>query len=114
MNTKAKSPSYKAALLSGFVFPGIGYLSLKMYSRAALIIIPALVCFVGLVELSVVKSQILMDRLLAGKVAPDMISMLEELKHISELSAGWQDYAGYGFMFLWAISVFDAFRIAKK
>jgi len=114
MNVNVKSPSYKAALLSGFVFPGMGYLSLKMYRRAALTIIPAMICFAGLVQLSILKAQALTDLLIEGKVAPDMVSMLEAMKGISDMSAGWQDYAGYGFMLLWGLSVLDAFLIAKK
>jgi len=40
--------------------------------------------------------------------------MLAELQRITELSMGWQDYAGYGFMILWGGSVFDGIRLAKK
>jgi|TARA_B100001059_G_C17817075_1_gene575952 hypothetical protein len=109
----AKKISYKVALLSGLVFPGFGYLSIKMYRKAALIIIPSIVFFVGLVQISMMKAHALMDLLIAGKVAPDMLSMLEAMQDISNLNMGWQDYAGYGFMLLWAISVLDGFRMAK-
>lgn len=106
--------SYKVALLSGLVFPGFGYLSIKMYRRAALVIIPAMFLFSGLVQITMMKMKTLMDLLIAGKVSPDMVSMLDELQRISALSMGWQDYAGYGFMIFWAISVFDGIRLAKK
>ena len=109
-----KKVSYKVALLSGLVFPGFGYLSIKMYRRAALIIIPAMIFLAGLVQITMMRVQTLMDLLIAGRVAPDMASMLEELQRISELSMGWQDYAGYGFMIFWGISVFDGIRLAKK
>lgn len=106
--------SYKVALLSGLVFPGFGYLSIKMYRRAALVIMPAMIFLAGLVQITMMKMQTLMDLLIAGKVAPDMPSMLQALQGISELSMGWQDYAGYGFMILWGFSVFDGIRIAKN
>ena len=106
--------SYKVALLSGLVFPGFGYLSIKMYRRAALVVIPAMVFLAGLVQITMMKMLTLMDLLIAGKVAPDMPSMLQALQGISELSMGWQDYAGYGFMMLWGFSVFDGIRIAKN
>ena len=109
-----KKVSYKVALLSGLVFPGFGYLSIKLYRRAALIIIPAMIFLAGLVQATMMKMQTLMDLLIAGKVAPDTASMLQALQDISELSMGWQDYAGYGFMILWGISVFDGIRIAKN
>jgi len=109
-----KKVSYKVALLSGLVFPGFGYLSIKMYRRAALIIIPAMIFLAGLVQITMMRMQTLMDLLIAGKVAPDMVSMLAELQRITELSMGWQDYAGYGFMILWGGSVFDGIRLAKK
>lgn len=106
--------TYKSALLSGLVFPGVGYLPLKMYARALLTIIPSCICLIGLVQLSLVRSQALMDKLVSGQVAPDMLSMLRALQETSELSMGWQDYTGYGFMLLWAISVFDGYRLANK
>lgn len=106
--------SYKVALLSGLVFPGFGYLSIKMYRRAALILIPSMIFMAGLVQITMLKMKTLMDLLIAGKVAPDMPAMLQALQGISELSMGWQDYAGYGFMICWGISVFDGIRLAKK
>jgi hypothetical protein len=109
-----KKISYKVALLSGLVFPGFGYLSIKMYRRAALILIPSMIFMAGLVQITMLKMKTLMDLLIAGKVAPDMPAMLQALQGISELSMGWQDYAGYGFMICWGISVFDGIRLAKK
>ena len=106
--------SYKSALLCGLVFPGLGYLRLKMYLRAFLSIVPASICLGGLVQLSMVRSQALMDLLIAGKVAPNMPAMLNALQEISDISMGWQDYAGYGFMLFWGISVFDAYQIERK
>jgi hypothetical protein len=111
--TMKNKTSYKVALLSGLVFPGFGYLSIKMYRRAALIIIPALIFFIGLMQISMMKYHVLMDLLISGKVPLDVMSMLEEMQRISELSMGWQDYAGYGFMLCWGISIFDGIRLAK-
>lgn len=109
----AKKTSYKVALLSGLVFPGFGYLSAKMYRKAAIIIIPSMIFFVGLIQISIMKGKALFDLLLAGKVAPDVLSMLEAMQGVSGLNMGWQDYAGYGFMLCWGISVFDGIRMAK-
>jgi hypothetical protein len=106
--------SYKAALMSGFVFPGAGYLSLKLYRRAAVTMGLAGIFFYGLVQVSMMKAQTLIDLLIAGEVSPDTLSMLKALQDISELNMGWQDYAGYGFLLCWGISVFDAIRLAKK
>ncbi|MEH6450704.1 MAG: hypothetical protein V7765_18710 [Oleispira sp.] len=106
--------SYKAALMSGFVFPGAGYMTLKMPKRAAVTIIAASVCLYGLIQITMMKTYALMDRLIAGDVAPDMVSMLKALQDTSAMSMGWQDYAGYGFMICWGLSVFDAIRLAKK
>ena len=108
-----KKSSFKVALLSGLVFPGFGYLSIKMYRRAVLTIIPASIFLIGLVQISMMKAQALMDLLISGEVAPDMVSMLEAMQSISDLNMGWQDYAGYGFMLCWGVSVFDGIRLAK-
>jgi hypothetical protein len=109
-----KKVSYKVALLSGLVFPGFGYLSIKMYRKAAMIIIPAMVFMAGLVQIYTMKTRALMDLLISGKVSPDIPAMLQAMQGISELSMGWQDYAGYGFMIMWGFSVFDGIRIAKR
>lgn len=109
-----KDKNYKTALLSGLVFPGAGYLPLKLYRRAFVTIFPAIIFLYGIVQVSIVRSQALMDLLIAGKVAPDMLSMLRALEQVSEVSMGWQDFAGYGFMLCWAGSVFDGFRLANK
>ena len=106
--------SYKAALMSGFVFPGLGYLTLKRYGHALVTMGLAGVCFYGLVQVSRMKAQVLLDLLMSGKVAADTLSMLKALQGISELNMGWQDYAGYGFLLCWGVSVFDAIRLAKK
>lgn len=106
--------TYKSALLSGLVFPGLGYLPFKLYQRALLTIIPSCIFLVGLIQLSLVRSQALVDRLLAGEIAPDLLSMLNALQQTSAISIGWQDYSGYGFMLLWAVSVFDAYQLEQK
>jgi hypothetical protein len=106
--------TYKSALLSGLVFPGLGYLPFKLYKRALAVIIPSCICLVGLVQLSLVRSQVLMDRLLAGEIAADLPSMLIALQQTSAISIGWQDYSGYGFMLLWAVSVYDAYKLEQK
>lgn len=109
-----KNKNYKTALLSGLVFPGAGYLPLKLYNRALITIVPAMIFMYGIIQVSIVRSQALMDMLIAGKVAPDMLSMLRALEQLSEVSMGWQDFAGYGFMLCWAASVFDGFRLANQ
>lgn len=106
--------SYEVALLSGLVFPGFGYLSIKMYRRAGLIIIPAMIFFTGLIQINMMKYHAMMDLLISGEVTPDAASILAALNNISELSMGWQDYAGYGFIILWGISIFDGIRLAQK
>lgn len=109
-----KGKNYKTALLSGLLFPGVGYLPIKLYRRALITIIPAIVFLYGVIQINIIRSQALMDLLVTGKVAPDIISMLQALEQVSMVSMGWQDFAGYGFMLCWAGSVFDGFRLANK
>lgn len=106
--------SYKAVLLSGLVFPGAGYLTMKQYRRAAVCITLASIFFVGVVQSIMIKTQSLLDLLMAGKVNPDVPSMLLALQDISNMSLGWQDYAGYGFVVCWLVSVMEAFYDTKK
>lgn len=106
--------SYNAALLSGFVFPGVGYLSLKLYRKALVVISVSAVCFAGLIQSIFIKVRGIMDLVVSGEVTPDVSSMLVALQEIAQQNAGWQDYAGYGFALCWALSIVDAVKIAER
>lgn len=106
-------PQYKAALLSGLVYPGVGYLPYKKNIRAAIAIVLATIGLYGILQVSLMRIRLLMDQVLAGQVAQDMPSMLAALEKISQISMGWQDYAGYLLLFTWLVSVIDGYRVAK-
>lgn len=109
-----ESKSYKAAWVSGLVFPGLGYLLLNKRKQGFIVMLISLVCLFGVIELSMSKYHTLMDMIVRGKVAPDTASLLIAMQDISVMSMGWQEYAGYGFLLCWAGSTFDAIRLAKK
>lgn len=106
--------SYKSAWISGLVFPGAGYFSLNRPKRAIFIMLASAVFLTGLIQVSMMKANTLMDLLVRGKVAPDMASMMIAMQDISVMSMGWQDYAGYGLLLCWFFSIFDAIRLARK
>jgi len=106
--------SYKAAWVSGLVFPGLGYLLLNKPKQGFIVMLTSAVCLFGVIELSMRKYYTLMDLIVQGKVSPDMASLLIAMQDISVMSMGWQEYAGYGFLLCWGGSTFDAIRLAKK
>jgi len=106
--------SYKAAWLSGLIFPGAGYFLLNKPKHGAIVMLASVACLYGMIQLGMMKYFTLMDLLVRGEVAPDLASLLIAIQDMSLLSVGWQDYAGYGFVLCWAGSVFDAIRLVKK
>ena len=106
--------SYKSAWISGLIFPGAGYLSLKRPKRAIFTMLTSAVLLTGLIQVSMMKANTLMDLLVRGKVTPDMPSMMIAMQDISVMSMGWQDYAGYGLLLCWFFSIIDAIRLVKK
>jgi hypothetical protein len=107
-------PQYKAALLSGLVFPGVGYLPLKCYYRGVVIVVLTGISLFGLIQITLMKTQILMDQMIAGEVSQDLLSMLAAMEHISQISMGWQDYAGYSLLVCWLVSIVDGYRVGKR
>ena len=107
-------PQYKAALLSGLVFPGVGYFPFKRYYRGAVIIALTSISLFGLIQITLMKTQILIDQVIAGEVSQDLPSMLAAMEHISQISMGWQDYAGYILLACWLVSIVDGYLVAKR
>lgn len=115
MSKSAKvKKSYKAAWVSGLIFPGAGYFLLNKPKQGAIVMLISVACIYGVIQLSMMKYFTLMDLLVRGKVAQDLVSLLTAIQDMPVLSMGWQDYAGYGFALCWGVSVFDAIRLAKK
>jgi uncharacterized membrane protein YhaH (DUF805 family) len=105
-----------AALLSAFVFPGVGHLYLKQTRRGLVIFLLALgsvVFLIGSLALTAIR---LLDR-----IAADSGGASPELKRISELvvsqgvvATPWQSAVFYLLVGVWLFAIVDVIRLAKK
>jgi TM2 domain-containing membrane protein YozV len=108
--------SYKAALLSAFIFPGIGHLYLKRYWRG-LVILFFVVPGLGYIIWSATVSAL-------NRLDDAMVKMQGGATNFKELSAivgakmsttdSYFDAAFYIVVCFWIFSVIDAYRIGKQ
>ncbi|HBB16300.1 MAG: hypothetical protein A3J94_00200 [Syntrophus sp. RIFOXYC2_FULL_54_9] len=108
--------SYKAALLSAFVFPGVGHLYLKRYWRGLVIlffVIPGLGYMIWSATVSALN-----------RLDDAMVKVQGGAANLKELSVivgsnmsttdPYLDAVFYIIVFLWIFSTIDAYRIGKQ
>jgi TM2 domain-containing membrane protein YozV len=104
----------KAALLSGFVFPGLGQIYLKRYRRGLIILILVLLVLgviIGTVTISALES---LKAIESGGGIADM-ETISNLASIDSAHSG--IYLRFFLLFVlccWLFSVADAYKIGKR
>ncbi|MEC5387447.1 hypothetical protein VVD49_17080 [Uliginosibacterium sp. H3] len=105
----------KAALLSGLVFPGLGYFVVKRPLRALVVMAISAVCLAYLIDLAVQQASTLMDKLMSGEVAPDVASVQQLLTNSSAASdSTWSTIATFVLLACWLFSIVDGYRTGNK
>jgi TM2 domain-containing membrane protein YozV len=108
--------SYKAALLSTFVFPGVGQLYLKRYLRALIIIFfvfTGLCYIIWLITVSVLNR--LDDIMAQVQGGATNLQALLGIVGSKMLFTDCYDEAVFAFIVcVWIFSVIDAYRIGKR
>jgi hypothetical protein len=102
-----------AALLSAFVFPGVGHIYLHRPLRACLFIVPAVVA--AMLYFGDVFSHVsaLLDQIQSGALAPDPAAIAARLEaQDSGLSTG--SVSGLVLLACWAGSIIDSFVVARR
>ncbi|PIP07519.1 MAG: hypothetical protein COX51_06420 [Syntrophobacteraceae bacterium CG23_combo_of_CG06-09_8_20_14_all_50_8] len=105
--------SLKAALISGFVFPGLGQIYLKRYLRGLSIIlvsVSALSVIIGMVTMSALKNIAELQK--QGPV--DMAAASDLLASSSANHAAYYYICLLLIVCCWLFSAIDAYRIGKK
>ena len=108
--------SYKAVLLSAFVFPGAGQLYLKRYSRALVIMFPV---FIGLGYMiwSVTVSALhrLDDAMIKVQGGTPNLQELSDITGSKMLTTDpYNETIFYGIICIWIFAIIDAYRIGKQ
>lgn len=109
------SQAVKAALLSGFIFPGVGQISISHKKRGWLIIAT------HLVFLSLIIQEVLLK---ANNVIAEMqkSGSAMDIESISNATSGMVSFSDNSylnillilFLFGWFVSILDAYRLGKK
>lgn len=115
MNIKMKV-SYKAALLSLFVFPGVGHLYLKRYWRGLVIMFFSLAGLGYMIWFVTVSVLSRLDDIVA--MMQGSATNLQDLPDIvgsKMLTTGlYQEVVSYGIICLWIFAIIDAYRIGRQ
>ncbi|MDH5389102.1 MAG: hypothetical protein OEY06_11725 [Gammaproteobacteria bacterium] len=107
-----KSPM-KAALLSAFVFPGVGHLFLKKYIQATILIGTSLSALYYLTSKSIELAMQVVEKIQNGDIAADVNAITESLtQQAAGNEAQLLDLASYTIMICWIIGIFDSYRAA--
>ncbi len=107
--------SIKAALLSAFVYPGLGHLSLNHKRRGAIIIVLVTACLVVLISEAVNQAQAVVAQIQTQGNAID-ISTITAAANQAAASADstLSNISFYSIVILWGYSIVDAFLLGKK
>ncbi len=108
--------SYKAALLSLFVFPGLGHLYLKRYWRGLVIMLFFLTGVSYMVWFITASALKRLDRAMVM-----MKGDITKLQHLPDIVGSkmlvtglYQDVVSYVIICLWIFAVIDAYRIGRQ
>ncbi|MDD5476120.1 MAG: hypothetical protein PHU03_06360 [Syntrophales bacterium] len=107
--------STKGALLSAFVFPGVGQVSLRFYFRGAVLILVTLAALVFVVVTATRTALTALYSIQAQGGAVDLDRMsLEASKAVADLSSPAVKAALLVIIFCWLIAVIDAWLLGKR
>ena len=103
----------KAALLSGLVFPGMGQIFLKSYTRAAVIIIAVLAGLAIIIVEAVQLGLAIMEKIASEGGAMDMETISDAARQ-AVTSFLTMNLGFLVIILFWIIGTVDAYRIGKK
>jgi len=107
--------SLKAALLSGFIFPGLGHLALKQYKIGIVLIITSTVAVVVIVAGAVRTALAILDEIGAEGVPINMDSIIAVANEATTNSGNFVLNTGLIFLGLcWIFGVVDAYRTGRN
>ena len=108
------SKALKAALLSGLVFPGVGYFGLRRTARGVIAVVLAAASLLLLVKGAVDQASAIVDKMLAGEVPMD-VGSVERLMAATPVvsNAAFLNIVGYVLLDCWIVSTVDGYRIGR-
>ena len=109
------SKSLKAALLSGLVFPGLGQIVLKHFTRGIVLMLTVLACLSVVAVKAVQQALTILEQIQSGDGTVSISTILTAVHQASTTSDDYIINLVLLFMVLcWGIGIVDAYRIGKK
>jgi hypothetical protein len=108
------SKSIKAALLSAFVFPGIGHFFLKKHIPGIVLAGTALMALYFIISNTVERALQIADQIQRGKVQLD-VAVITELvsKQPTGTDAEFLNFAWIVLIISWLIGIADSYRVGR-
>jgi len=106
--------SMKAALLSAFVFPGVGHVYLKRYISGTLLAGTALIALYFAITAAVERALQIVDKIQSGEIQPD-VAVITELvtKQATGADAKLINIATAVLIITWLIGIVDSYRVGR-
>jgi hypothetical protein len=106
------SKSLKAALLSAFIFPGVGHFFLKKYVQGLLLAGIATVCLYLLLVTTIAVAQEISDKILSGEISMDIVRITEAISiQLANSSIQQINITTSLFFICWLVSIIDSYRL---
>ncbi len=107
--------SFKAALLSGLVFPGLGQIVLKHHKRGIALMLVVLACLMAIVVKGVQQGLVILEKIALEGGVINMKTVSSAASQASTTSSSLIFNLGLLLIIIcWMIGVVDAYRIGKK
>lgn len=107
--------SLKGALLSGAVFPGLGQVVLKHYTRGIALMIMVFGCVLVIVVKAVQQASAILEKIMLTGEAINMNSILDAATKASTTSHSIIfSFVVLLLFFCWIFAIVDAYRIGKQ
>ena len=106
--------SLAAALMSALIFPGAGQVWLKHRLRGLLFIVPALAAAAYFLRQVMATASVLVDEVMAGRMAPDPLQIAAELERQGGVSTPAMNVAAAVMLVCWVASIVDAWLLARR
>ncbi len=107
-------PSSKAAILSAFVFPGVGHISLKHYISGGIIIAIAAVATIIILSNIMGLAWDIAHQIESGEMTFDLLAITEMVREASYNGSTTVSLATTALIGSWLVSVIDSYRIGRS
>ena len=106
--------SFKAALLSALVFPGVGHLYLRKYLIGVALIGAALYPLYILIDYTIRSAEKIVNKIISGEIQPDLVVIRDLISQQQTAPEAQQlSWVTTALVIIWVIGIIDSYRIGR-